>query len=62
MSNLIYAVYKNDEFIATGTSKECCAIMGITLPSFHTYRSRPQGHAKKHYDIIILDEGQEGLE
>ena len=62
MSKLIYAVYKGDEFIVTGTSKECCETMGITLPSFHTYRSRPQGHVKKHYDIIILDEEQEDLE
>ncbi|MES1038976.1 hypothetical protein [Peribacillus simplex] len=34
-----YVVYKGEEFICTGTAKECSEKMGITIPSFRSLKS-----------------------
>lgn len=41
-----YAMYKGEELLSMGTSKEICKEMGIKKETFHFYRT-------KHYKNIV---------
>lgn len=42
----VYAMYKGEELLSIGTSKEICKEMGISIKTFQFYRT-------KHYKNIV---------
>lgn len=62
----IYAVYKNDEFLVEGTSKECAKYLGITDNTVRWYNTqaykrrceglRKSGKPKNRICVISLEE------
>lgn len=54
----LYALYKGDDFIDIGTSKELCKTMGIKINSFWFYTSK-QWLERSNYESWVIVEIKE---
>lgn len=59
----VYAMYKEDDLLAIGTAKEICKKMGISIKTFHFYRTKHYKklleNSKKRRYVIRIDKDED---
>jgi len=63
MRNNIYALYKNDELLVIGTTKEIAKFRNVKVETIRFYRTptykKRCGNSKNRLELVLVDENDE---